>query len=77
MSAEATLATEGTSSETTVEEISPGQVVQRRGDCSAFVRWSLSNFTRLTAQLRKREQTAWIAVGNHDCRLLLYPGGKA
>ena len=49
-------------------------LIERRGNTFAFIRWTLSNFAAL-GRLAK-QQTPWVQVGKHDCRLLLYPGGR-
>eukprot|EP00891_Asterochloris_glomerata_P002316 jgi/Astpho2/2316/e_gw1.00043.1.1_t len=54
-------------------QVSPAVLIERRGSTFAFIRWTLSNFAAL-GRLAK-QQTPWVQVGKHDCRLLLYPGG--
>ena len=55
-------------------QISPAVLIERRGNTFAIDRWTLSNFAAL-GRLAK-QQTPWVQVGKHDCRLLLYPGGR-
>lgn len=55
-------------------QVSPAVLIERRGSTFAFIRWTLSNFAAL-GRLAK-QQTPWVQVGKHDCRLLLYPGGR-
>lgn len=49
--------------------------VDRRGDHSACVRWSIPQFSKLTQKSTRCLWSKYFDVGGYDCRVLVYPAG--
>ena len=57
------------------EDASGGFAIDRQGDHSACVKWSISQFSRLTQKATRCLWSKYFDVGGYDCRVLVYPAG--